>query len=111
MNDTSGELQEIDIDLNSMSRGELDESFLRMFGWAIEKIMGSMFGGASIPVTVKGTQSQVRDFSKVLGKEKDYLLKYKKYGLDNPQTYRSKYSLDSAVKKFERSTGIKWPFK
>jgi len=111
MNDTTGELQEIEIDLNAMANGELDESWFRTFGWAIEKIMGSMFGGTSIPVTVKGTQSQVRDFSKVLGKEKDYLTKYKKYGLDNPQTYRSKYSLNSAVSKFERTTGIKWPFR
>ena len=32
---------------------------------------------------------------------------YRKFGLDNPRTYRSRYALDSAVKKFERSTGIK----
>ena len=73
--------------------------------------MGTMFGGASIPVQVKGSQNQVRDFARVIGREKKYLSNYKKYGLDNPQTYKSKFSLDSAVKKFERSTGLKWPFK
>jgi hypothetical protein len=109
--DEDRDLQEIELDLNTMMDGRMDESFLRMFGWAIEKIMGSMFGGASIPVTVKGTQSQVRDFANVLGKEKNYLQKYRKFGLNNPQTYKSRYSLDSAVKKFERSTGITWPFK
>ncbi len=105
------EIQEIEIDLNANAKGQVNESFLRMFGWAIKSIMNSMFGGSQIPVTVKGTQSQVRDFAKVLGKEKKYLEKYKKFGLDSPQTYKSRYSLDSAVKKFERGTGLKWPFK
>ena len=105
------ELQEIEIDLNAVAKGSVNESYLRMFGWAIKSIMNSMFGGSRIPVTVKGSQSQVRDFARVLGKEKKYLENYKKFGLDNPQTYKSRYSLDSAVKKFERGTGLKWPFK
>jgi hypothetical protein len=105
------ELQEIEIDLNAAAKGNVNESYLRMFGWAIKSIMNSMFGGSRIPVTVKGSQSQVRDFARVLGREKKYLENYKKFGLDNPQTYKSRYSLDSAVKKFERGTGLKWPFK
>ena len=109
--DNNGELQEIEINLNVAKEGLLDESWLRTFGWAIQKIMGSMFGQTSIPVSIKGTHSQVRDFSRALGKEKTYLEQYKSYGLNNPKTYQSRYALDSAVKKFERSTGIKWPFK
>jgi hypothetical protein len=105
------ELQEFEIDLGAATRGEVNESYLRMFGTAIKSIMNSMFGGSSVPVTVKGSQNQVRDFAKVLGKEKKYLDTYRKFGLDNPQTYRSRYSLESAVKKFERSTNLKWPFK
>ena len=105
------ELQTLEIDLNANNKGAVNESFLVMFGAAIKNIMNSMFGGSSIPVTVKGSQTQVRDFARVLGREKKYLDNYKKFGLDNPQTYRSRYSLDSAVKKFERSTGLKWPFK
>jgi len=105
------ELQEYTIDLGAAKRGEVNESYLQMFGWAIKSIMGAMFGGSKIPVTVKGSQTQVRDFAKVLGKEKKYLNNYKKFGLDNAQTYKSRYALDSAVKKFERSTGLKWPFK
>ena len=81
-------LQEIEINLNAAQDGMLDESFLRTFGWAIQKIMGHMFGSPSIPVTVKGTQSQVRDFASALGKEKSYLTNYKKFGLDNPRTYK-----------------------
>ena len=66
------ELQEYEIDLGAASRGEVNESYLRMFGTAIKGIMNSLFGGASVPVTVKGSQSQVRDFARVLGKEKKY---------------------------------------
>ena len=105
------ELQEYEIDLNANAKGQVNESFLRLFGWTIKGIMNSMFGGTRIPVTVKGSQSQVRDFARVLGREKKYLENYKKFGLYNPQTYNSRYALDSAVKKFERGTGLKWPFK
>ena len=105
------ELQEIEIDLNAKAKGQVNEFFIGLLGWTIKGIMNSLFGGSSVPVTVKGTQSQVRDFARVLGREKKYLENYKKFGLDNPQTYKSRFSLDSAVKKFERGTGLKWPFK
>lgn len=105
------ELQEFEIDLNAAAKGQVNEVFLGLFSWTIKGIMNSLFGGSRIPVTVKGSQSQVRDFARVLGREKKYLENYKKFGLDNPQTYKSRYSLDSAVKKFERGTGLKWPFK
>jgi len=105
------ELQEVVIDLDAHAKGQVNESYLKMFGWAVQKIMGTMFGGSRIPVQVKGSPNQVRDFARVLGREKKYLDKYRKFGLDNPQTYKSKFSLDSAVKKFQRSTGLKWPFK
>ena len=44
-------------------------------------------------------------------KERDYYKVYKKYGLDNPKTYRSKYRLKRAIHDFERKTGMKWPLK
>ena len=105
------ELKEVEIDLNMANKGQVNEFFLNLFGWTVKGIMKSLFGGSSVPVTVKGSQSQIRDFARVLGKEKKYLENYKKFGLDNPQTYKSRYALDSAVKKFERGTGLKWPFK
>ena len=33
------------------------------------------------------------------------------YGLGDRKTYESRYKLDSAVKNFERETGLKWPMK
>ena len=101
----------IEIDLGVARRGELDESWLAMFGGALKYLMGSMFGGSSIPVKVTGTRSEVRAFSKALSKEKSYIKTAAKHGLDNPRTYRDKFKLRKAVDAFQRKTGLKWPFK
>ena len=73
--------------------------------------MGAFFGGSSVPVTVKGNTRQVRDFTKALGSEKRYIKTAARYGLDDPRTYKDKFKLRNMVRKFESSTGLKWPFK
>ena len=105
------ELSPIVIDLNKLKENELDESFLAMFGWGVKRLLKAIFGDISIPVNLKGNPSDVKSFLSTLGAEKSYISDFKRYGLDNPRTYRSKSNLTSAVGKFERSTGIKWPFK
>ena len=45
------------------------------------------------------------------GNEKKYIDTAKKYGLEDPRTYRDKSKLKKATNSFERITGIKWPFK
>ena len=92
-------------------KDQVNESFLKMMGWGIKAIMNRMFGGSVIPVTVKGSAGDVKAFSKTLGSEKKYMDNWRRYGLDNPKTYKSKYKLDKASKDFTRKTGIKWPFK
>ena len=99
------------IDLSSHRRGELNEGILGMMGAWISDILGAMFQGTSLPVTIRGTRSEIDSFTRTLSREKRYLEMFSKYGLDNPRTYRSKANLDKAVSQFERSTGIKWPFK
>jgi hypothetical protein len=101
----------IEIDLGIARRGEIDESFLAMFGGALKYLMGSMFGGASVPVNVKGTKSEISAFSKALSREKSYIKTAAKHGLDNPRTYKDKFKLRKAVDAFQRKTGLKWPFK
>jgi len=91
--------------------GQVSESFLTMFGSGIKMIMQRMFGGSNVPVSIKGNQRQVKAFGKTLAGEKKYYKNYVKYGLDDPKTYRSKYALNKQVSKFERATGVKWPFK
>ena len=90
---------------------ELDESWLRMFGENIKGILKAMFGNVSIPLEIKGSQSDVNSFVRALGGEKKYISTLKRYGLDNPRTNKSRANLNKATSDFERQTGIKWPFK
>ena len=105
---------EIEIDLEELKGNQLNESFLSMFGGAIKLILDRMF---SPPhkyrnwYTVRGSRKDVTSFARTLGNEKKYLEAVEKYGLDNPQTFKSKRALDKAVLGFEKDTGLKWPFK
>jgi len=106
------ELLEYEINLSTANNGELNEFFLRMFGKALEFIMKRVLGSnISIPVTVKGTTSEVNAFAKTLAGEKNFANAYNRYGLSDPRTYESKYRLSKAIYDFERTTGIVWPFK
>ena len=110
MNTQYRELQPIIIDLRESD--QLNEIRWGQFQADMQYIMQRMFGGfSSTPVHVRGSQQQISAFMALLGQEKNYMQKFLKHGLDNPQTYKSKYKLDSATKDFTRKTGIKWPFK
>jgi len=98
------------LELNQINK-TLDESFLRMFGGMIEKLLQRMFGSSTVPVKVRGTQGQVNALQDTLANEKRYMDVLQQYGKDSPHTYRNKSSLEQSVSKFERVTGIKWPFK
>ena len=93
------------------TRNELNESFIATFGITLKQLMKKMFGGEKVPIIVKGNPRQIRAFAKALVHEKNYYKVYKKYGLNDPKTYRSKYRLKRAIHDFERKTGIKWPLK
>ena len=97
------------IDLSAAKKGELNESFLRMFGGAVKMMLRRMFGQVDMPMWVKGTESEISAFADVLGKEKKYMDTFLKYGLNDPQSFKSHAELDKAVANFERETGIKWP--
>ena len=103
------ELSPIVIDLTSGDK--LDESWLRMLGFGVESILNRMFGGTSVPVSVKGSRSDVASFTKTVGREKKYMDSIRRYGLDNPKTFKNKSKLTRAVADFTRKTGLKWPFK
>ena len=106
------DLQTIEIDLNANKRGEVTEGWLKLFGTGIKWIMKSMFGSGMPPsVKVTGNKQQLSDFASVLGREKRYIQTAAKYGLNDPRAYKDKYALRGKIRKFEGSTGIKWPFK
>ena len=107
-----GKLHSIVIDFAEIRRKQkhLDESFLVMFGGWVKWLLEKMFGGGSIPGTIKGSKREVESFARAMGSEKRYIETAKRYGLDHPTTYKNKAKLSSATKSFEKATGIKWPF-
>ena len=105
------DLVPIEINLNPSEADLLSESWLAMMGGAIQTILTGMFGGKTIPVRISGTRKQVDSFKSALGNEARYLKAMKRYGLDKPETLKTKAQLDRAIKNFERDTGISWPFK
>ena len=103
------------IDLHMAKRGELDESQLAAFGSQIKLMLAQMFPGDSSPFgppfKIRGTRKEIDSFAQAMSKERKYMDSYIKHGLDNPRTYRNRYSLERAIRDFERTTGIKWPVK
>ena len=108
------ELQEegvtpIVIDLTNGDK--LDESWLRMMGFGIKAILNRMFGGSSVPVQLKGNKRDIEAFTKTIGKEKRYMDALRKYGLDNPRTYKNYFKLKRSIADFTRKIQLKWPFR
>lgn len=99
------------IDLGAHRAGRIDESWLLMFGGIMKRLMKGIMGDYSVPVKIKGSAEEIASFKNVVGKEKSYLTAIKKFGLDNPKTYKHKGFLEKAAAKFKRTTGITWPFK
>ena len=100
------------IDLGVHRRGEINETFLRSFGMAIQTMIQWMFGdNVFFPKKIKGTQSEVNSFLRALSREKKYMKSYKQHGLGDKRTYDNKHKLDAAIKDFEKETKLKWPFK
>tara|TARA_R100000458_G_C8222725_1_gene206575 strand:- start:448 stop:765 length:318 start_codon:yes stop_codon:yes gene_type:complete len=105
-------MDEIVIDLESAKGKELNESFLASLGYFAEIALKRMFGyDFAIPIKLKGTQSEINSFMGALKREKKYMEAYKKHGLTDPKTLNNRHLLDKAVSNFEKSTGLKWPFK
>jgi hypothetical protein len=76
-----------------------------------ERLMNVLMTGTYYPVQIKGSSTQIDRFVRAISAEQDYAVAFNKYGLNNPATYRSKYNLEGAVGRFEKDTGLIWPFK
>ena len=112
MNENKKDLTPIVIDFSKArdAEGKLDESWMLMFGGLLRWLMPSLYKGSLLPLKLKGSQAEVESFANVLSKERRYLESWKDNGLDSPVTYKNKGVLDSAISKFQRVTGLKWPF-
>jgi|TARA_Y100000034_G_scaffold129822_1_gene187017 hypothetical protein len=106
------ELVPATVNLNAVKEEKLNESFLTMFGGAIETLLTQMFGHTDVVSTVvRGTPSQIASFGDALSQEKRYMETFLKHGLNDPRSFRTRHELEGAVANFEKETGIKWPFK
>ena len=100
-----------EIDLSAVNRGDVMEDVdYRRFSSSVKRVLDSIFGGAFAPVKVKGSKQEIESFAKVIARDKKYIRVVAKYGLDDPRVYKDKFKLRKAIAKFERTTGIKYPF-
>jgi len=106
------------VDLNKAAGGTINESWLAMFGGAVEMMLRRMFHQpelssewGDVNYSVRGTPSQIASFGDALAGEKQYMETFMKHGLNDPRSFRSRHELEKAVASFERETDLKWPFK
>lgn len=113
--DADPEVGPTTIDLGSHRAGKLDKlsegGYYAQFGAQIVQLMQAMFGGTYADYKIRGTQQQIGAFVAALSKEKKYLELMRDFGLDDPRVFREKSALDATINRFERTTGLKWPFK
>ena len=105
------QLKDYVFDLGTARRGEINENILYVFAAWIEYLLAKMYKGRRIPVEVRGNKLEVTRFTDALVNEKRYMDYIKKYGLDDPMTYKQKAKLDVAIKRFEREAKINWPIR
>tara|TARA_R110002012_G_scaffold10463_3_gene47863 strand:+ start:1972 stop:2298 length:327 start_codon:yes stop_codon:yes gene_type:complete len=99
------------INLNNLGK-PLTEKVYSQFANQVRSALLDLWAlGVDVPLRVKGTTSQIDSFTKTLHSEKRYMDSYMKNGLNDPKTMNSKYTLGKAVERFEKETGLLWPFK
>ena len=90
---------------------QLNENILNVFAAWSQYLLSKMYKGRRIPVRVRGNRIEVERFTDALVNEKRYMDYIKKYGLDDPMTYKQKATLDVAIRRFEKEAKINWPIK
>jgi hypothetical protein len=106
-------LEEYVLDFNELRSNRLDEGLYSAMGSMIKLAIGAMFGHDIFPTNlrIKGTRKEADSFMAALKGEARYVKSARDHGLTDPKTFKSKNKLTTAVKGFEKATGLKWPFK
>ena len=114
----------------------LNESWLKMIGTWSKSLLKYMYGdgvqviagvgqptitslvkeegeeGTNAPKFIlRGEYKDVKAYASALMREKEYLDAVVQHGYEHLQTVKAKDRLDTAVHKFEMTTGLTWPFK
>ena len=93
--------------------GQLSEviSYSKFANQAKQMLLNLYNAGFDIPLSLIGSSKQIDSFMTSLKGEKRYMDSYMKHGLSDPRTIRTQRKLNTSVGKFEKETGLRWPFK
>jgi len=109
--DKKREEEPIESDMEDLLEEEiLNEGDIEAFGGQIQLLLQRMFGMNSLPVAITGSKSDIASFAGVMGSEKSYIKKIEEYGLNDPKVISDKYKLKTAINRFEKDTGISYPY-
>ena len=91
---------------------QLNEAMYSQFSLKVREMLLDLYhAGFRLPTSITGTQAQIDAFMRALQNEKLYMDAYMKHGLGDSRTMMSRNTLNQAVGRFERETGLRWPFK
>ena len=107
-----GEIVKNVIYLNNL-KGQLSERVYSKFSGQVRSALLDLYfaGILDSPISLSGNSAQIDAFMKTLNAEKGYMDSYIKHGLNASGTATSRSDLMHAVEKFEKETGLRWPFK
>lgn len=89
----------------------IDQANQAKFGVYVKRLLSAIFRGKTYGLGIKitGTKSELKAFVEAIEAEKNYIYLARRYGLDDLRTYKFKYKLETAIDRFERKTGLRWP--
>ena len=85
--------------------------YSKFVGQLQHALLGLYRAGMDVPFNLTGSRGQIDAFMKALSGEKRYMDSYVKNGLNDQRTLDTRHKLLSSVKRFEKETGLRWPFK
>jgi hypothetical protein len=115
----------------------LNESWLKMFGTWNKEILKYIYGkdvkmhaqlGAhqmfdkmikedeeegvdnTLSFSISGEERDVKSYANAIMAQKHYIDAYVMHGAEHMQTIKQREILDQAIRNFEQTTGITWPF-
>ena len=107
-----GEIVKNVIYLNNL-KGQLSERVYSKFAGQVRGALLDLYfaGILDSPIRLSGNSAQIDSFMKTLNAEKGYMDSYIRNGLNDSSTLSSRTDLMRAIEKFEKDTGLRWPFK
>ena len=108
--ENNGEIQKQVIDLGLRRNGTLEENAYTQMGAQLGYALKQILVGVEPFLDVRGTTGEIAALSAALGMEKRHLEDIIKYGANSPQARRSLGTTNQAASRFQKVTGIPWPF-